>query len=55
MPTKLEARISKLEEIVTKHLEESGFIRANLKWNTTITSGIAVTLIAKLILDLFKK
>ena len=29
---KLEARMSKLEAVVTAHLEESGSIRADLAW-----------------------
>ncbi len=29
---KLEARMSKLEAVVTTHLEESGAIRADLAW-----------------------
>lgn len=54
MPSKFETRLKRLEEIVSKHIEESGWIKANLKWNTTITGGIAVMLIGKLILDIFK-
>lgn len=43
---KLEARVTKLEDIVTKHLTESGFIQTNLKWNTWLTGLIAAGVIA---------
>lgn len=47
----LSSRIKHLEDIVAQHLKESGSIQANLKWNTTITCGIAIAVLGKLIVD----
>lgn len=52
----LKERIAKLEEIVAKHLQESGAIQTNLKWNTGITVGIAVAVLGRLMFEfLFHK
>jgi len=53
---KIEMRLAKLEDIVSKHLQESGVIQTNLKWNTILTGGIAVAIAGRLIFEfLFRK
>lgn len=58
---KLEARMSQLEAVVTKHLEESGAIRADLAWLKKAMFALAgagttftVTLVVGLILFFIK-
>ena len=56
MVNKLEKRLKALEDIVAKHLVESGFIQSNLKWNTILTGGIAVAVMGRLLFEfLFHK
>ena len=51
----LRERMEKLESVVQKHLEESGAIQANLKWNTIITVAILTALVGKIMADFWKR
>lgn len=51
----LKERMERLENVVSKHLEESGAIQANLKWNTIVTVAILTALVGKIMADFWRR
>lgn len=51
----IQKRMDQLEDIVEKHLMESGTIKTNLKWNTVLTGIILTAVIGRYCVDFFFK
>lgn len=49
----IEKRLKYLEEVISKHLAESGSIQTNLKWNTVLTGIILTAVVARLCVEFF--